>query len=148
MIVMRKPFSKNSSQMFLAERNHETQALAPDGSNQSFTVRIGLRRSHRGSQRLQAETLNGFIHLLREDAVAIMDQEAIVVVAGNGLAELLCRPIGRRVSGHVIVQDSSRVHLHEHQNVQDAEVSCHHGGKITGENRVCMVLHKGHPALG
>ena len=92
---MRHPFSQNSSQMFLAERNHEIQALAPHRSNQSFTVRIGLRCSRRGSQRLQAETLNGFIHLLREDAVAIMDQEAIVVVAGNGLAELLCRPIGR-----------------------------------------------------
>jgi len=70
---MGSPFAKNSSQMFLAKWDHEIQTFAADGSNQSFTVGIGLGCSRRGSERFQAETLNRLIHLFREDAVAVMD---------------------------------------------------------------------------
>jgi len=87
MVVMPDPFTQNHSQMFIAEGNDEVQALAPHRSDQSFTVGIGLWCSHRCSQNLQAETLNSFIHLFRENAVAIMDEEAISVIAGDGLAD-------------------------------------------------------------
>ena len=91
-IVMGNPLRQNLSQVSFAERNHEVQAFAPHCTDQSFTIGIGLRCSDRRSQDFQTQILYGLIHFFGEDAVPIMDQEAIAVIAWNGFSEPLCSP--------------------------------------------------------
>ena len=146
-IVMRDPFSQNPSQMFFTKRNHEIQTLAANRSHQSFTIGIGLGRSRRGSQSLQAKTFDGLIYLLREDAVTVMDQEPIGMIARDGLTKLLYGPECRRMRGNVAVQNSPRADFHDHKDVEDAETRGHDRGKITGDHDVGMISDESFPAL-
>jgi len=70
------------------------------------------------------------------------------MIAGDSFAELLRGPQGCGVSSHVAMQDSSRAYLHDYKKIQEAKMRCHHRGKITGDKRVRVVSHEGHPALG
>jgi hypothetical protein len=64
----------------------------------SLSQYAGLRCSDRRSQEFQTQILYGLIHFFGEDAVPIMDQEAIAVMAWNGFSELLRRPLGCAVT--------------------------------------------------
>ena len=106
-IVMGNPLRQNLSQVSFAERNHEVQA------NQSFTIGIGLRCSDRRSQDFQTQILYGLIHFFGEDAVPIMDQEAIAVIARNGFAELLRCPLCCGMCGHIAMKNLPRTDLQD-----------------------------------
>jgi hypothetical protein len=92
-IIMANPLAQSGSQMVLAERNHEVQTLPSHGTDQSLAIGIGLWRSDRCSHNLEAHVLNGLIDLRREDAVTVMDQEPIRVIAWDRFTELLGRPL-------------------------------------------------------
>src|SRR5919198_4266438 len=69
------------------------------------------------------------------------------MITGNSFTELLRRPQGCGVRGYIVVQDSSRGYFHKHKNIQDAEMCCHHRGKIASDQSTGVVAHKSHPAL-
>ena len=51
-----------------------------------------------------------------EDRVAVMEEEPRVRVVGKSLAELLSGPSGRRVLGHIDMQDASPVVGQDHED--------------------------------
>jgi len=51
--------------------------FASDRPDEAFTMCIRLRRPYRRLQHLKRHRLNGLVHHRREDAIAIVDQEAI-----------------------------------------------------------------------
>ena len=53
------------------------ETLAPCCPDDAFTMRVRLRRTHRRLQYLERHRPKGLVHGWREDAIAIMDQEAI-----------------------------------------------------------------------
>jgi len=70
--------------MALVERDHVTQALPSNRSDQPFAVCIRLRRSNRCLQHLQSEGSNGFVHFLGERRVPIMYEEAVLMITWYG----------------------------------------------------------------
>jgi hypothetical protein len=75
--------------MPFVERNYPIETLAPCGADETFTMRIRLRRSHWRPQHLERHRPKGLIHGWREDAIAIMDQEAIGAIQRETVPELL-----------------------------------------------------------
>src|SRR5260370_10111944 len=95
-IIMANPLSQNCSQMFLTERDHEVQAFPSHRPDQSLTICVGLRCPYRCSQNFHTQSLNRLIDSLCKNAVAVMDQQPITIIARNGFAELLRGPFCRR----------------------------------------------------
>ena len=76
-VVMGHPLRKNRRKMPFVERNDPIEALAPCRPAEAFTIRVRLRRTHRRLQHLSRHRPKGLVHGRREDAIAIMDEEAI-----------------------------------------------------------------------
>ncbi len=100
-IVVSDPHVKDSTAMSLAERDHEVQALAAHGANQTFAERVRLRNANR---RLEHHQTHGFkrpVDLFRADRVAIVDHESVRLVARHDHPKLLCGPLRCRMRRHV-----------------------------------------------
>jgi len=80
-VVVSYPFPKNPSQVSFVQRNHEIQALPPDGPYQPFTISVCLWRPHRRLQNLQAHRLDSYIQIRRIDAVPFVAASAITSVS-------------------------------------------------------------------
>src|SRR5215471_11333180 len=63
--------------MALVEGNQEVQALATKAAAQSFAYGVRLRGSHRRPQNPYPQIGKALVNRLREDAVPIMDDEAV-----------------------------------------------------------------------
>jgi hypothetical protein len=105
-IVVANPFPQHSTKVPLVERDQKIQALAAHGPNQPFAKRIGLWRLRRSAQHSYSDALHQFlIDFRRENRIAIMDHKAMRILAGQCLAKLLQRPLGRRMSSDIAVQN-------------------------------------------
>ena len=93
-VIVGDPETQRPPQMALVQGNHEIQAFPAHRAHQLFTIRV-RRWCPRGSaQNLQIKvTLQLLVQLPREDRIAVVDQELITMVTGNGVPELLQRPI-------------------------------------------------------
>ena len=100
---MGDPTSQELPEMVLAERYHPIEKLPSQCSHQSLTDRIRLGRPIRRLQNAQSQVPNGLIQCLGEDAVAIVDQESILVLRWERFPKLLEGPFGSRMRGHVTV---------------------------------------------
>ena len=78
-IVVSDPHVKDSTEMSLAERDHEVQALAAQGADQTFTERIRLRNANRRLEYHQTHGFKGPVDLFRVNRVAIVDHEPVRV---------------------------------------------------------------------
>src|SRR5579863_1370832 len=63
------------------------------------------------------------------------------------LAELLSRPLGRGMRGHVRVENAPRTDLHCDEDIQDAERNGHRNEKVAGHDGPRMVANEGCPTL-
>ena len=104
---MNDPFPKNGTYVPLAERNHEVQALAPDGADQAFADAVRLWHARGRLEHPQTHRLKGSIDTFRIDAVSIVDHESWCVVAQDNHSKLLGSPVGRGMRGHIPVQEAS-----------------------------------------
>jgi hypothetical protein len=103
--------------MPLVQRNHEIQALTTHGSDQPFAIRIRLWRAHRRPQDPQPKrAFELLVQVPRENRIAIMDQELVTSVAGNGFPKLLQRPVCGGMRGHVVVENTATANFHYDEN--------------------------------
>ena len=65
------------------------KALPPYGSDHPLANRIRLRRPRWRFQHAQAQRLDRFIQMLREDAIPIMNQVTVSIVETNNFSQLL-----------------------------------------------------------
>ena len=82
-IVMGHPLCQHTPKMALIERDHEVQTLAPNAPDQPFAMGVWLRRPHRRVQYLQAHRPRRSVDAFGIDAVAIMDDESVQLIAGR-----------------------------------------------------------------
>ena len=87
------------------------------------------------------------VELRREDAIAIMEEEAIAMVRWDRFAQLLQCPGGRGMCRHIDMQDPACRVFHEHKHVEEAKGRRDHDTEVTGHDRLGMIAHKGPPAL-
>lgn len=133
--------------MSLVERNQEIQTLPTNGSHQPFTVRIGRWRLHRRAQNLQSKAFQLVVNFRGEDRVAIMDEKAIPMIAGNSFSELLHSPAGRGMSRDIAVQNTAAAHFHDHEHVQHSEPGGDGNQKISSHDGLGMIADKRSPML-
>ena len=55
-----------------------------------------------------------------------MDEEAVLMIAWNGLTQLLNRPFGSRVRRPIAMKNAARADLLQHKNVNDADGNSDH----------------------
>ena len=144
---MANVLAKNPFQVGFAHWNQEVEALAPDGSDEPFAIRVRFGRPDGRFQDAHPEPLQFGVEVAREDRIAVVDDESIAMIVRQKLAELLDRPLGSRVLGDVAVQNPPRADFHRNEYVQDAERRSHGHEKVASDDGLCMIPYKGCPTL-
>src|ERR1019366_5912476 len=103
------------------EHDHMIEALAPNGSNHPLHVRSLPRRSRRGQHFLDAQVSHLFSEVMAEDRIAVTKQVTRELVKGKGLPQLLPRPLGGRVSGHIEVKNATTIMGQDQKHVKHVE---------------------------
>ena len=73
--------------MPFAQRNDPIEALPPQGSDQPLAERISLRAMHRRGYHFKSKPRQRSVQLCRKDRIVVVDDEAILVIRGNGFAQ-------------------------------------------------------------
>src|SRR5262245_16671632 len=76
-----------------------------------------------------------------------MDQDAVGVIGLNGLSELLQRPLSRRMSSDIDVEESAAFMFNHHKDIKQAERRGDGYAEVTRHDTFSMVVHKRGPAL-
>jgi hypothetical protein len=76
----------------LGGRDHEVQAFPPYCAHKPLAERICLGTLRRGFQNLQPQVTYRPVELLGENGIAVMDEEPVRVLRGDGFAQLLKGP--------------------------------------------------------
>ena len=92
---MRGPLTNNPLEMTFVEGNQEVQTFATKAPTHSLAHRVGFGRSHGRPQDSHPQVRETLVDVLSEDAVAIVDQEAVGMIARQRFPELLERPFRR-----------------------------------------------------
>lgn len=129
----------------LVEHDDMIKALAAEGADEPFHVRILPRRARRRLHLADAEQPQHPRHGLAEDAVVVVDQELRRGVEGEGLAELPRHPLGARLGRDVVVEHlPTRVAQHQ-EHIQHAPRDRWHREEVDRGSGVEMVADKGTP---
>src|SRR5262252_10265682 len=84
-VIVGCPIPNRHLQMAFVEGNQEVQALATKAAAQSFAYGVRLRGSHRRPQNPYPQIGKALVNRLREDAVPVMDDEAVGMAAQERL---------------------------------------------------------------
>lgn len=87
LVVAADPAAEDAVQMVLRQRNQPVEALPADRADQPLAERIGLGRPDWRLEHTQADAVDHAIQLAREDAVAVVEEEAGAVVVVDGLPQ-------------------------------------------------------------
>jgi len=134
--------------MTCRQGNHVIQAFPPQRADEPLAERLGLRSPHRRLAHSQSQVADALVKLLREDAIAVVNQESVGMVSRNRFAELLESPRRGRMRRDMGMQDAARGMLHDDEHLEEPKGCCDHHTEITGHDGLGMIAHKGLPALG
>ena len=96
------------------------------------------------SFRAVRETL---VYVLSEDAVAIVDQEAVGMISRQRFPELLERPFRRGMGSDVLVDNLAGSNLYDDKDVEGAERGGDHHEEVASHHDFGMVTDEGQPTL-
>lgn len=89
-VVVVHPLAEDQPEVALVERDEPVEAPAAQGPDESLAVRVRPGRPDGGSQDAQPEGAGGGVGL--EDGVAVVQEEAVAVIARDRLSKLLSDP--------------------------------------------------------
>ena len=104
---MHSPFVDNHPQMAFVDRNEEVQALTTQASAKAFANGVCLRCPHGRSQDPNTQVRHLLVEFRRENAISIVDDELIRMIAWQRLSELLKRPLCGRMGGYIGMENAS-----------------------------------------
>ena len=130
LVVIGEVGTENPFQVSLVQHNDVIQTLAADRTDQAFDVWILPGRSPRRDNLFNAHVGHTRFELVPVDAISIANQEARDFVVGECFDNLLCRPLGRRVLGHVEVDHRSSVMSQDDKSEQNVESSRRNREKV------------------
>ena len=122
--------------MILGERDQKVQAFPPERTQEPLAERIGLGTPHGGLEHPQPQVAHALVEFPGEDRIAVMDEETIAVVSWNRITQLLHRPVGRGMRGHVGMEDSAAWRAPSPQRHRGAKGGCDHHAEIAGDDRL------------
>jgi hypothetical protein len=145
---MAHPLVQDAAQVAFCQRNHQVQALPPQCAQEPLTKAIGFGTPHGYFQHPEPEVAHALVEVVREDAVAVMDEELVPMVSRHRFAELLYGPLGCGMHRHMAMQNPTRGVLHQHEDIEETKGRRDHRANIAGDDGFGVVVDKGHPALG
>ena len=134
--------------MPLVERNHPIETLAPSRPNESLAVPVRLRRADGCLQHAQRHGVQCIVNCWREDAVAIMHEEAIGPIDGKTVPELLDCPLRRGMPVEVPVHDPPGCDVQDDEDIDALKRGGHHHEEVAGQYANCMVPEERGAGLG
>ncbi len=87
------------------------------------------------------------MQVITEDCIAVAQQVARELVKGKCLPQLLSRPLGGRVGGHIEVQNAAAVMGQHQKHVKDLETNGGHGEEVDGDHLLGVILQECAPGL-
>ena len=104
-VIIRGPLTNDFLEMTFVEGNQETETFATKAPAHSLAHRVGLGGSHGRPQDSHPQVSETLVDVLTEDAVAIVDQEAVGMIARQRFPKLLQGPCRRGMGRDVVVDN-------------------------------------------
>jgi hypothetical protein len=136
------PRAQGLPQVPFAERDNPIHTLSSECADHPFAKCVGLRTARRRFDHGQAQTGQRLVEVGRKDRIAVVDDEAILVVGRNGFAQLLEGPGGAGMGGRGEVKQAARGMLDDHQHVEAAKGGGRCDAEITGDNGLSVIPEK------
>src|SRR5262249_25159213 len=97
--------------------------------------------------RPQTQVRQTLVDLLSEEAVAIVDEEAVGMISRQRFPELLQRPFRRGMGSYVVVENLAGSDLYDNEDVESTESGRDHREEVASRDDLGMVTDEGQPAL-
>ena len=120
-VIVHGPIPNRDLKMALVEWNQEVETFATKAATQSLAHRVRLWGPHRRTQNLYTQVCKTLVDICREDAVTIVDDEAVRMIARQRFPELLQRPFRSGMGRDVLVENLAGSDLHDDEDVEGAE---------------------------
>src|SRR6516164_7480211 len=142
-VIVPGPLSNNHLQMVLVEGNQEVETFATKAAAESLAHRVRLWGPHWRTQNPYTQIGKTLVDIRREDAVPIVDDEAVRMIARQGFPELLQRPFRRGMGRDVVVENLAGSDLHDNEDVEGTEGGGDHHEEIAGHHDLGVVVDEG-----
>src|SRR5215831_7637369 len=129
--------------MAFVERSQEVETLPAKAAAESLAHRVRLRGSHRRPQNPYTQIGKALVDFLGEDAVSIVDDKSVRMIARQCLPELLERPFRRRMGSDVLLENLARSDLYDDEDVERTECGGDHHEEVAGHHDLGMVADEG-----
>src|SRR5438094_753158 len=146
-VVVREVASQGAAQVSLAEDEYVIQTLAPDGANEPLREGVLPRAVRRREDFTDAHALHALPEHVTVDRVAIAEEIGRGGVVREGVHDLLGRPGGSRVFGHVEVDDAPAMVNEHDENEEDAQARGGNREEVEGDQVADMVGEERPPRL-
>jgi hypothetical protein len=100
----------------------KVQTFATKAPAQSLAHSVRLGRSHWRAQNPHTQVRETDIDFLREDAIPMVNEEPVGMIARKRFPELLQRPCCRQMGRYVLVENPAGSDLHDDEDVEGAEM--------------------------
>jgi hypothetical protein len=138
---------QQTPQMALAGDDDVVQTLAPDGSDQSFHLRIVPRARRAGDHFADAHAGDPAPEHVAIEGVAIAQQPSRGRILGESFTHLLRGPHRRGMFRDVDVDHSPALVAEQDQDEEHAARECRHGEEVHRHERGDMIGEKRPPRL-
>ena len=118
---MRGPLTNNPLEMAFVERNQEIQTFATKAPAQSLAHGVRLGGSHWRPQNSYSQIGETLVDFLCEDAIPIVDPEAVGMIARQRFPKLLQGPCRRGMGRDVVVDNPAGSNLYDDEDVKGTE---------------------------
>src|SRR5262245_22351942 len=147
LIVKLHPCHDEVTKMILCQWDHKVQTLASQRPDEAFTDRIRYRCPHRCPENFQTQMTDTLIESVRENAITVMDEEAVAMIRWDRFAQLLQSPLCRGMRRDVDMEQSAAGVFNDYKDVEHTE-GCGDGDtEVAGHDRLRVVAHKRRPTL-
>jgi hypothetical protein len=139
----------NSPQMGFAQDDDVIHTLTADRTDHTLGIGILPGRAWCDDHFIDAHVPNSAAKVVAIDPIAVSDKILrLATVGGKGFNDLLRCPHGRRVHGHVEVDDAPSAMGQDNEAKQQPEGSRRNDEEVAGRGAVEMVLEERFPTLG
>jgi hypothetical protein len=123
------------------------EALAANGTNHPLHIGSLPRRAWCREHFLDSHVAHLFLEVMAEDGIAVPQQVMRELVKGKGLPQLLPRPFGGRVGGHIAMKNATTIMGQHQKHVKHVEPDSGEGEEVDGNQLREVVVQERAPGL-
>src|SRR5215831_10714679 len=117
-VIVHGPIPNSHLKVAFVEWNQEVETFPTKAAAEWLAHRVRLGGPHRRTQNPYTQICKTLVDFLRGDAVAIVDDETIRMIARQSFPGLLQRPFRRGMGRDVVVENLAGSDLHDNEDVE------------------------------